>query len=258
MKNVATIFERGDHKWAVVARDLERPHYVIDTNEYLVMSGQEMLLCDPGGMEIFPAVFSAISREFDPENIRWLFASHQDPDIISSLALWIDFNPDIRCYLSRLWSTFVPHFGGTNETFVPLRDEGMAIELGKIKLEAVPAHYLHSSGNFHLYDPVARILFSGDIGAALLLPDSSELFVKNFDQHIRHAAGFHKRWMGSKEAVMSWCERVSCMDIDMLCPQHGAIYQGADVMRFVNWLSELEIGSGIRPSLVMAGEADTH
>lgn len=260
MKAIETIFEQGSHKWAVVSRDPERPSYVIDTNEYLVMSGKDMLLCDPGGMEIFPAVFSAISKEFDPADIRWLFASHQDPDIISSLALWMDFNPEIRCYLSRLWATFVPHFGGTDETFIGLPDEGQMIALGKIVLEAVPAHYLHSSGNFHLYDPVAHILFSGDIGAALPPPGAEDLglFVKDFDKHIRHAAGFHKRWMGSKEAIMHWCERVSRMDIDMLCPQHGAIYQGADVMRFVNWLSELEIGSGIRTHLAVAGEVDSH
>lgn len=249
MKKVEVIFQQGDHRWAAVARDPSRPSYVIDTNEYLVMSGKEMLLCDPGGMEVFPAVFSAIGTEFDPECIRWLFASHQDPDIISSLALWLDFNPAIRCYVSRLWATFVPHFGGTEETFIALPDAGLQIELGQIKLDAIPAHYLHSSGNFHLYDAAARILFSGDVGAALLPPDSDALFVKDFDRHIRHAQGFHQRWMGSKDAILNWCERVSRMDIDMLCPQHGAIYQGEDVMRFVNWLSELEIGSGIRADL---------
>lgn len=55
---------------------------------------------------------------------------------------------------------------------------------------------------------------------------------------------------------LSWCERVSRMDIAMLCPQHGAIYQGEDVMRFVNWLSELEIGSGIRADQSFHAKAD--
>jgi hypothetical protein len=102
----------------------------------------------------------------------------------------------------------------------------------------VPAHYLHSSGNFNLYDKVAKVLFSGDVGAALLPPGEDGLFVENFDKHIRHAEGFHRRWMGSNEAKRRWCERVSQMDIDMLCPQHGAIYQGADVQRFINWFDE--------------------
>jgi flavorubredoxin len=197
-------------------------------------------------MEIFPEVFSAINTEFDARNIQALFSSHQDPDVISSLALWLDFNPNLQCYLSWLWSSFIPHFGGNATTFMAIPDEGLDIQLGRLRLRAVPAHYLHSSGNFNLYDPAAKILFSGDIGAALLPPGEDDLFVKDFDRHIRHAEGFHRRWMGSNEAKLDWCRRVQDLEIDMLCPQHGAIYQGADVMRFINWFSDLQVGSGIR------------
>lgn len=246
MKKTTAIYEDGTHRWLAVSRDPERPNYLIDTNEYLITDGDVGLLTDPGGSEIFPAVFSAICEEFDPSKIRWLFASHQDPDIISSLALWLEFNRDIKCYLSWLWDSFVPHFGGTDTTFVDIPDEGMKMPLNKIVLDAIPAHYLHSSGNFHVYDEKARILFSGDVGAAMLPQDMNDLFVKNFDAHLRHAEGFHRRWMGSKEAVLDWCERASRMRIDMLCPQHGAIYQGADVERFINWFAELEVGSGVR------------
>lgn len=245
MKKISVIYENGAHKWLAVSRDPERPDYLIDTNEYLITDGDVALLTDPGGSEIFPAVFSAICEEFDPARITHLFASHQDPDIVSSLALWLEFNRDIKCYLSWLWGSFVPHFGGNGETFIAIPDEGMQMQIGKIVLDAMPAHYLHSSGNFHVYDRKAGILFSGDVGAALLPADANDLFVKNFDQHIAHAKGFHQRWMGSKDAVLDWCERASKMQIDMLCPQHGAIYQGENVMRFINWFAELEVGSGI-------------
>jgi flavorubredoxin len=242
MKKIEFIYTDGGHRWATIARDPERPDYLIDTNEYLVIDGDKALLTDPGGMEIFAAVFSAISVEYNPECIAALFASHQDPDIISSLALWLDFNPALRCYISRLWSSFIPHFGGNKGTFTEIPDQGMVIPLNRLALQAIPAHYLHSSGNFHLYDPKARILFTGDIGAALLPIGENSLFVDNFDRHIRYAEGFHRRWMGSNEAKLKWCERVSAMEIDMLCPQHGAIYQGRNVQRFVDWLAGLDVG----------------
>jgi flavorubredoxin len=246
MKKLQFIYENGEHKWAVVARDPAKASYLIDTNEYLVINNGESLLTDPGGSEIFSAVFAAISMEYDPSRIRALFASHQDPDIISSLSLWLEFNPELKCHLSWLWESFVPHFGGDDTTFISIPDEGSEIKLGALSLRAVPAHYLHSPGNFNLYDEKARILFSSDIGAAMLPQEANGLFVTNFDKHIEFAEGFHQRWMGSKEAVLNWCERVGRMKIDMLCPQHGAIYQGEDVMRFVNWFAELEVGSGIR------------
>lgn len=242
MKQARVIYQDGDHKWWAIARDPARPDYLIDTNEYLVTDGQHSLLADPGGMEVFPAVFSAISAECDPSSIGHLFASHQDPDIVSSLALWLDFNPAMRCYISWLWASFIPHFGGDASTFVAIPDAGMPITLGTLELQAVPAHYLHSSGNHHLYDRKARVLFSGDVGAALLPADESSLFVQDFDRHIRHAEGFHRRWMGSNEAKRDWCERAAQLDIDLLCPQHGAIYRGADVQRFINWFSELPVG----------------
>lgn len=246
MKKVEVIFQQGDHQWAVVARDPDKPGYVIDTNEYLVSHNGVSLLTDPGGLEIFPAVFAALSQETDLENLRYLFASHQDPDIVSSLALWLEMNPSLRCYLSWLWESFVPHFGGDDTTFIGIPDEGMDIDLNGLALRAVPAHYLHSSGNFHLYDPLAKILFSGDVGAAMMPAGEDGLFVVDFDRHIRYAEGFHRRWMGSNAAKHDWCERVSRMDIDRLCPQHGAIYEGRDVQRFIDWFAELPIGSGIR------------
>jgi len=196
-----------------IARDPSKPGYIIDTNEYVIIDGDEALLCDPGGIEIFPSVFSALSAECDPTKLAGIFASHQDPDIISSLALWLEFKPELKCYISWLWQSFLPHFGGTDTTFVPIPDPGMAIKLGGLELQAIPAHYLHSSGNHHLYDPKAKILFSGDVGAALLPPDQNSLYVEDFSRHIRHAEGFHKRWMGSDKAKRDWCERVSRLDI---------------------------------------------
>lgn len=242
MKTARVIFESGSHKWIAIVRDPNRPDYLIDTNEYLVVDGDDAILLDPGGSEIFPAVFSALSAEFDPRKIDKLFASHQDPDIISSLSLWREFNPGIKCYVSWLWAGFVPHFGGEQETFVALPDGGADITVGGQRLEAVPAHYLHSSGNFNLYDPKAKILFSGDIGAALLPPGEDGLFVEDFDRHIRHAEGFHRRWMGSEKAKRDWCARASQLDIEMLCPQHGAIYRGEQVRRFIDWFAQLEVG----------------
>lgn len=242
MKTARVIYEEGAHRWLALVRDPNKPDFLIDTNEYLITIGDDAILLDPGGNEIFPAVFSALSTEFDPRKLNKLFASHQDPDIISSLSLWLEFNPNIQCYISWLWTSFIPHFGGNNETFIKLPDGGADIVVGGQRLQAIPAHYLHSSGNFHLYDPKAKILFSGDIGAALLPPGEDSLFVEDFDRHIRHAEGFHRRWMGSERAKRDWCNRVSQMDIQMMCPQHGSIYRGEQVKRFIDWFAQLEVG----------------
>ena len=198
MKKTEVIFESESHKWIMITRDPSKLSYVIDTNEYLIINKEQKgFLIDPGGLEIFPVVFGSISRDFSPDDITHIFSSHQDPDIISSISLWLEVNPKIQCYISWLWTSFLPHFGGDATTYIPIPDEGMDIHHGNISLTAVPAHYLHSSGNFNLYDKESKIFFSGDIGSALLPPDHSDIYVSNFDSHIKKCEKFHKRWMGS-------------------------------------------------------------
>ena len=242
MKQVVTIYEHGDHTWHVIARDPELPSHLIDTNEYIVSCDGQAIITDPGGQEVFPAVMSSLSAVLDPRKITHLFSSHQDPDVISSLGLWLAFNPRLQCYSSWLWSSFIPHFGSDSDSIISVPDEGMTIGLGRRTLQIVPAHYLHSSGNFHLYDPTAKVLFTGDVGAALLPKGADYLFVDDFSAHIRYAEGFHRRWMGSNEAKNAWCDMVSKLEVQMLCPQHGAIFRDENVARFLTWFRELKVG----------------
>ena len=98
--------------------------------------------------------------------------------------------------------------------------------LGGRKLEFIPAHYLHASANFHVYDAEAKVYFSGDVGAALLPPGHS-IWVGG--QGLRNPARpstntsstrkfFHQRWMPSNDAKKNWIDRVRKLDIDYLCP----------------------------------------
>ncbi|MEQ9121194.1 MAG: MBL fold metallo-hydrolase, partial [Alphaproteobacteria bacterium] len=99
-------------------------------------------------------------------------------------------------------------------------------------------------GNFSVYDPKAKILMSGDIGAALL-PHDAPTIVGDFEAHIPRMKLFHQRWMPSNVAKNDWIRRVRELDIDMLAPQHGAIYTGANIARFLDWFEALEVGIAI-------------
>ena len=44
------------------------------------------------------------------------------------------------------------------------------------------------------------------------------------------------------QSAVGWCDRVSALDIEMLCPQHGSIYRGKDVQRFIDWFRHLQVG----------------
>ncbi len=186
-----------------------------------------------------------MSRVVDPGDIEVLFGSHQDPDIISSLALWLGMCGNSSVYVPAIRTSFVAHFSlGAPIEGIP--DEGGVMPLGTSRdLTFVPAHYVHSSANFSLYDPLAKVLFCGDVGAALLPPDQFEVTVTDFDAHTRFMEGFHRRWIPSQGAKDDWIRRVSALDIEMLCPQHGALFEGENVARFLQWFSDLEVGSAV-------------
>lgn len=243
---ISKLAEGPDHTWYVLGRDPDKSDSVIDTNEYVICGKEEAFLLDPGGTEIFPQVVSTVSRIVPVERIRHFLCSHQDPDIFSSLPLWMGLCPKAKIYLSWIWSGFVAHYGHEYvEQFVKVQDTGMRVVMERKEFQLIPAHYLHSSGNFHLYDAELKILFTGDVGAALLPDGHTDLFVKDFDAHIPFMEGFHRRWMASNKARDHWLERVRQLDIRYMCPQHGCILEGAQVTRFFDWFASLELGGAL-------------
>lgn len=240
------LFSSQDHQWVMLGRDPSRKKSVVDTNEYIIVSGDEAFLTDPGGTEIFPHVLGAVAEHININQIKAFFVSHQDPDIMSSMPLWMGLTPEAKIYLSHLWLGFVAHFGEEySRNFVAVPDEGVSLTIGpaRRRLDLIPAHYMHSSGNFSLYDPFAKVLFSGDIGAAFLPDGNESLFVEDFNAHIRLMENFHLRWMPSNQAKNDWVKRVRQLDVDFLCPQHGAVFRGEQVGQFLDWLERLEVGT---------------
>jgi flavorubredoxin len=231
-------------QWLMFGRDPNKPDKIIDTNQYLLRAGQRALLMDPGGIELFAPMLAAVLREVSLEELTDLFASHQDPDIISSLGLWDQALPEATLHSPWLWEGFIRHFGMNNITYNPIADTGGVISLGGVEIEMVPAHYLHSSGNFHIYDPHAKVLMSGDVGAALE-DINAPMEVDNFDQHIPKMRKFHQRWMPSNRAKLDWINRVRQMDIDIMAPQHGRIFTGDNIQRFLDWFEGLEVGVAV-------------
>ena len=167
---------------------------------------------------------------------------------MSSLPLWMGICPQAKIYMPWVWSGFIAHFGHEYvDAFMMIPDEGMSIPLGASgrSVQLLPSHYLHASGCFSLYDPALKILFSGDIGAALLPNDDQYLFVENFDQHVRYMEMFHRRWMPSNRAKNLWVTEMRKLEIDMICPQHGSIFSGKNVDRFLDWFLALNVGIAV-------------
>lgn len=240
MKETKTLFEEGGHE------NLLLPEYgsglAVQANQHLIISGSEGMLLDPGGHKVYSQVLLETLDRLEYRKLRYLFFSHQDPDVIAAANGWL-MTTDADALISKLWIRFVPHFGLDElleARLLPIPDEGMVLSLGGSELVLIPAHFLHSPGNFQVYDPKSKILYTGDLGASLGQP---YIEVTDFDEHLQYMEGFHRRYMSSRRAMSAWTRMARTLDIEIIAPQHGALFRGKDlVRRFIEWCGQLDCG----------------
>lgn len=235
------LYDDGNHR-NLLMEDFGLGGLAVQANQHLIVNGDAGLLLDPGGHKVYSKVLAETFSALGRGRLRYIFLSHQDPDIVAAINGWL-MTTEADAYISSLWIRFVPHFGFDHlvaDRLKPIPDPGMTLELNGAKLLILPAHFLHSEGNFQLYDPAAKILYSGDLGASL---GAEYLKVTDFDDHLQYMTGFHQRYMASNVALKAWANMVRKLDIRIIAPQHGAYFEGPEmVQRFIDWCSGLKCG----------------
>lgn len=242
------LFDDGNHKCVAFTELVQGEG--IQANQFIIVDSGEGMLLDPGGNLTYKHLLAEMANYFLPSHTRYVFASHQDPDIVASANGWLLIT-DAKIVIAQEWVRFIPHFcikGVTEGRMIPIPPGGMDLELGKSKLKLIPAHFLHTIGNFHVYDPVSKILFSGDLGASLMDGHMAGLPIEDFDRHLVEGAmeAFHKRYMSNNKACRLWAQMVRQLDIEWIVPQHGGSFKGKEMVnRFIDWIENLECGTDL-------------
>lgn len=244
-RNVA-LYNGENHRFILLNESEPGDEDGIPSNQYLIVHEGKGTLLDPGGFGVMPQVLNEMLQYITPDNIEAVVLSHQDPDIVGGLTSWLRITP-AEVYVSRIWHRFLPHYGISGmHRFIGIVDDGETKTLDSgLELQFVAAHFLHSPGQVNVYDPVAKILFSGDVGASEVPKNDCEVFVTDFADHLRYTAGFHKRYMACNRALRYWVQQVRRLDVDIIAPQHGPLYKGQAKEDFLNWLYDLPCGADL-------------
>ena len=163
------LFADAGHRNVLLADHGEEDGLAVQSNQHLIVHGDRAMILDPGGHKIYGRVLADAFAAMGGARLSHVFLSHQDPDVVAALNGWL-MTTDAEAHISKLWIRFVPHFGLDRllvERLRPIPDEGTVFDLGGAPLVALPAHFLHSEGNFQLWDPTSKILYSGDLGASI-------------------------------------------------------------------------------------------
>jgi flavorubredoxin len=245
------LFDNGRHKCISFSTLVKGEG--VQSNQFLIIHDKHAAVIDPGGDLTYTPLTIELMKHIRLDSLDYVIASHQDPDIISSMPRWL-VHSSATIVASKLWARFLPHLTSAfmsdrirddfNDRLIELPDRGQDIPFGDTVIKAVPAHFLHSVGNFQFYDPISKILFSGDMGASMV--DDAQQPVTDFYAHIPSMRGFHQRYMCSKRVSRLWANMVRDMDVDMMVPQHGRPFKGKDQINlFLNWISDLDCGTDL-------------
>ncbi|RKZ80655.1 MAG: MBL fold metallo-hydrolase [Candidatus Parabeggiatoa sp. nov. 1] len=222
----------------------------IQSNQFLVVDGNHSAIIDPGGNLTHNDLVMCSRKYWLNTKLDYVIGSHQDPDVLSSLNKWL-VETDCQVIVPAIWGRFIAHYAAPNQfkkRLIGIPDFGMNIQLGNAIVKAVPAHFLHSEGNFQFYDSVSKILFSGDMGASPFLRyfEKVEQPIEDFDAHIPNIEGYHRRFMANNKVCRYWANMVRGLDIEWLVPQHGRSFKGKEMIeRFLKWIEELQCGTDL-------------
>ena len=243
MENNIVIFDDGNHK-NLLLEDFSHGG-MVQANVHMIVDNGKGMILDPGGHKIFKHLVSEVGKIIGMKNLDYIFLSHQDPDIVAAINGWL-MTSKAKALSSKLWLRFIPHFGVDKfvlNRLIGIDDEGGIVKLGESELYILPGHFMHSPGNLHVYDPVSKIIYSGDLGASL---GQDYVFVEDFENHIQYMEGFHRRYMPTSKILKAWIKMVRELDIETIAPQHGAIFKGKDIVnKFLDWLEDLQSGIDI-------------
>ncbi len=238
------LYDQDGHRVLMFTDLADAGDEAVQSNQFLVVDGDTGAVIDPGGNLAYNGLYLGMTQHFAPSRLTAILASHADPDIVASLDRWMTAT-QAKVYISRVWERFVPHFckpGKTLGRIVPIPDPGMRIRIGRNDLVALPAHFLHAEGNFQFWDPVSRILFSGDLGVSLVGGDVARTPVTALAPLLPRMEAFHRRYMVSNKVLRLWADMVEPLPIAMLVPQHGAPLAGPAVGEFIRWARTLPCG----------------
>lgn len=215
------------------------------TNQILIIHENSALLMDPGGYKKYSPLIYKTKSYLTEQTIDYILLSHQDPDVGAGLNGWL-LATNAKILISILWERFIPNFCSKDlleDRLITIPDEGRKLDMAGEELLIIPAHFLHSAGNFQLYDPHSKILFSGDLGASMNGKEENIDTSEKFKDHIKFMENFHKRYIPTGLVCKKWVEMIKNLGMEMIVPQHGARFTGKETIEaFLEWLGELKCG----------------
>lgn len=236
--------EEGDRVWLAFRRPARDLPGTRQTTHYVVCSMGQAVLIDPGGIADFGPLLNAISEKIDLTKITAVIATQSSSYAIGSIGYWAEvLGPETPIYASELIAAELPHIDPDLNVQIVSESGGEVAMSDGTGLHMVPAPYLPSADSMTVYDPMARVLYTGDIGTAEgSWADDSTPFAERFAFVSHSMNAFHETWFASSRAIEDWMARIDGCDVEVVAPRAGPCLRGREVTHFKKWVAAMATG----------------
>lgn len=236
--------EERDHLWLAFRKPVSEANGARTATHYVVCSGEEAILIDPGGPADFAALLNAVTEKIDLSKISGIVITQGGAHSCGSIGLWAEvLGFDTPIYAAEAIAPELLHIDMELEVRSVSENGGEVALVNGSTLHLLAAPYLPTAASLSLYDPITRVLYTSDIGTAEgKWAEDDTPFCEKFSL-VGHAMNaFHETWFASGIARDDWMERVLPLSVDIIAPRAGPCFRGKNVEHFMKWLSSLDIG----------------
>jgi len=246
--DITRAVEIAANTWWVGFRN---PASMLQLNVYLLrFPGQKGTLnyvIDPGSPIDYPYVTRKIAEIIgDISRVHICSINHQDPDVGMNAVQIGTLNPKMLVITSEDTWRLIQHMGlDHNRVRFTEKFENNRVRLGENRdLQFIKSPFCHFRGAFMTYDPVTRILYTGDLFGGLTTDRTrlNDLLAskKSWDG----IAAFHEIYMPSKKALRLAVNEIRKLNPKPLfiAPQHGDIIGEELIDDFLVRMENLDVG----------------
>lgn len=205
-------------------------------NNYLILD-EKVVLVDTVDKEFASRTFCSIAQVLQDRKIDYFVINHLEPDHAGSLALAVECYKPEKIYTSPMGEKALrAHFHASADWPVEVVPSGATLSIGKRTLHFLETRMLHWPDSMLTYVSPDKLAFTNDAFGQNMA--TGERFADQVDRAVlrRAMAEYYANIvLPYSPVVLKTLSTVADMglELDMLCPDHGLIWRGAEDVRYV-------------------------
>ncbi len=225
-------------------------------NSYLIKGSEKTALIE----SVDPPMYGTLTdnlKELNTGKIDYIISNHAEQDHSGSLPKLIKQYPESKIITNQKCRSMLMDLLPVPEERFTVVGEGDTISLGDKTLQFILTPWVHWPETMSTYLKEERILFSCDFFGSHYAAD--ELFIKD-EKKIYNAAKryYAEIMMPFRTSIVKNVEKIKNLDIDIIAPSHGPIYNNIDFIidAYRDWVSDRVKNEVIIPYVSMHGSTE--